>query len=373
MTESLLNAYNMNYFKSNSSSAVISTFSSNSTFAADRNCRLIEDDTPSIKGVKILAYSAVLIISLLGNSIIIKTVVRNKSMQTTINYLITNMAASDLLVSICAVPIKLSETVLGPRGWSINGTLGLISCKLSYFLQEISTAVSILSLVVIAIDRYGGIVYPFRPTIVTRKRCKIIIPLVWLLSMCLDGVYFHMSRLTSHNDTTQCNIDWTSYFNDPRKAQEQYVLVTFIFLILLPFPILTVLYCRIIWILRKESGATGILTRILRKRHEENTKVIKNILVIMVVFAFCYLPVCTYGMLYFFVWKWEMPCNMEQLGFAAIFILHCNAALTPLINFVFNDRYRKGLKDFLRVLHLWPKDNNTEEIELKHLQPKYCE
>ena len=95
----------------------------------------------------------------------------------------------------------------------------------------------------------------------------------------------------------------------------------------------------------------------------------------MVVFAFCYLPVCTYGMLYFFVWKWEMPCNMEQLGFAAIFILHCNAALTPLINFVFNDRYRKGLKDFLIfwVLHLWPKDNNTEEIELKHLQPKYCE
>ena len=105
-----------------------------------------------------------------GNVVIITTVVRNKRMRTTTNYLIANMAVSDLLISTCAVPNQLTEIVGGTLRWLIDGIVGLISCKLVYFFQDISFAVSVQSLVAIAIDRYRGVVFPFRPAIITPNR-----------------------------------------------------------------------------------------------------------------------------------------------------------------------------------------------------------
>ena len=285
-------------------------------------------------------------------------------MHTTINYLIANMAASDLLISTFAVPIKLSEIVVGPRRWLIDGIWGSISCKLGYFFQDTLTIVSTLSLVVIAIDRYGGILFPFRPATITRKRCKVIIALVWLLSMGLHSIYFYTYQLVSAN-TNKTKCDWSPDFG-PQEVLEPYMIVLFT-LLPLPFPVLTIIYSRIILNLRKEQIENGSLSTISRKRHEENVKVIKNICAIMVAFVFCVLPLYIYGILCFFVWKLKMPCDIEQLGFAVHFVLFSNSALTPLIYFVFNGRYRKGLIDILRGLRFWYKDIN-DEIRMSHLQ-----
>ena len=68
-----------------------------------------------------------------------------------------------------------------------------------------------------------------------------------------------------------------------------------------------------------------------------------------------------------------MPCNMEQFGIAAHFVLFSSAALTPVINFVFNGRYRKGLKDVLNPLNFCHRVAgvilNHKELELNELQP----
>ena len=320
------------------------------------NCKQFSDDTSSIKAVKILGYILVMMVSFLGNSVIIATVVRNKKMRTTVNYLIANMAASDLLISTFAVPVQLSEIVLGPRRWLITRTVGLISCKLAYFLQDVSSTVSIQSLVVIAFDRYRGIAFPFHPAMVTVRRCKIIIPLVWLNSMCLHAIYFYTVRLVSHNGQTYCIFSWAPAFH-PQRAQEQYVIVLLVFVVTLPLSIIALLYSRIICSLKKEG--TARCSSFYRQRHTENTRVFKYIFAIMVAFLFCVLPMYVYGILYFFIWKWKMPCNMEQFGFAAHFILFSNAAITPLINFAFNDRYRKGLKDILKQLTPCHKDDGV--------------
>ena len=88
----------------------------------------------------------------------------------------------------------------------------------------------------------------------------------------------------------------------------------------------------------------------VRQRHKENTKVVKYICAIMVAFSFCILPMFVYGILYYFVWKWKVPCNMDQFGFTAHVVLFSNATFFLVINFVFNGRYRKGLKYVLNTL-----------------------
>ncbi|KAL9972503.1 hypothetical protein ACROYT_G018819 [Oculina patagonica] len=77
---------------------------------------------------------------------------RNKRMQSITNYLIVNMAVSDILITVLSVPRRITEILVGPRRWLVGGILGSALCKSFSFLQDISTAVSVLSLLVIAID-----------------------------------------------------------------------------------------------------------------------------------------------------------------------------------------------------------------------------
>ena len=95
----------------------------------------------------------------------------NKRMQTITSYLIANVAVSDIVITVLVVPRQITEILLGPRSWLVKGLLGSILCKSVSFLQDITTAVSVISLVVITIDRYRGIVFPFQKQI-GRASCR---------------------------------------------------------------------------------------------------------------------------------------------------------------------------------------------------------
>ena len=353
-----------------SSDAILVTME-NFTAAEPEQCPSLTEDELEVKIIKILAYSIVSIVSFFGNSVIIATVIRNRRMQTTVNYLIVNMAVSDLFISVFAVPMKISEIANGPRRWLIEGSVGLIFCQLIYFFQDISLVVSIQSLVVIAVDRYRGIVFPYRPAIITQKRCKIVIALVWVASMSLHSIYFFIIRLTSNNSTTYCIFSWEpKMFSDPKKAEEDYVVVVLVLVVIAPFLTLALLYTRIIRSLRIQGLTIYSKSRLQLRIYKENVKVIANICAIIIAFALCVLPLFVYGMLFYFVWKWEMPCNMNQFGFAVHFVLFSNAAITPLIYFIFNDRYRRGLQQVLKKVQFCRKDRgdniNADEMCLNH-------
>ena len=77
------------------------------------------------------------------------------------------MAMSDLLYPTLLFPVLLADMHVG--SWLIGGTLGQALCKLHVFLADCSVLVSIQSLVLIAVDRLGALVVPFRSPVVTRR------------------------------------------------------------------------------------------------------------------------------------------------------------------------------------------------------------
>ena len=159
-------------------------------------------------------------------------------------------------------------------------------------------------------------------------------------------------------------------FSDPKKAEEDYVVAVLVLVVIAPFSTLAFLYTRIIWSLRIQGLTIYSKSRLQLRIYKENVKVIANICAIIIAFALCVLPLFVYGMLFYFVWKWEMPCNMNQFGFAVHFVLFSNAAITPLIYFVFNDRYCRGLQQVLKKVQFFRKDRgdniNADEICLNH-------
>jgi len=87
------------------------------------------------------AFGVIIVFALIGNFFIGATVFKTKSMGRAIDYLIVNMAMSDLLLPIFTITCILTD--LYAVYWLIDGPPGLALCKLCYFLQDVFTAVSI--------------------------------------------------------------------------------------------------------------------------------------------------------------------------------------------------------------------------------------
>ena len=315
----------------------------------NEGCVLFAESSTSVKWLKTLACSLILVFSLLGNIAVILVVSKNRTMWTTTNILIANMAASDLLISVFAVPRELSEVFSGARRWLIDGIAGLILCKLVYFFQDISTAVSIQSLVVIAIDRYRGVCYPFRPPLITSKVRKVVIPMIWIIAMGLHGTYFYTVRVVRVQDNkSYCTFSWAPKFEE-RKTQEQYFVFISIFLIFIPLCVILTLYAFIVLELKKrnviESGGGSELRR---QRQREDATIVKKILSIVFLFVLCITPVTIIALLFYFVWDWTLPCGMDTLILAAKYVFYSNAALNPCVYFILNKKYRRGLRDFAK-------------------------
>ena len=68
--------------------------------------------------------------------------------------MIANMAMSDLLYPIFLFPWFVAGMYVD--SWPVSGRLGPILCLLSWFFPNVSTAVSIQDLILIAVDRFRG-------------------------------------------------------------------------------------------------------------------------------------------------------------------------------------------------------------------------
>ena len=332
---------------------------------ANQSCELFAENSPSVKYLKTLAYVVIMLFSLLGNTAVIIIVSKNKRMQTTTNYLIVNMAASDLLISACAVPRELTEIYTGFRRWLIDGLAGLILCKLVYFFQDISTAVSIQSLVVMAIDRYHGVVFPFRPPISTSKVCKVVIPVIWTVAIGVHGVYFYTVRLMVQDNKTYCSFIWVLKFEE-RQTQENYFIFISVLLILLPLCVIFSLYALIVLELKQRQRAGNSASVWSNQRRREDGVVMKKIVCIVFLFILCITPVTIAALLFYFVWDWNIPCGMDKFFQTAKLIFYSNTALNPCLYFALNNKYRKGLKYLFR--QTLSNEDNRNELQMNVFQ-----
>ncbi|KAJ7377070.1 hypothetical protein OS493_031029 [Desmophyllum pertusum] len=126
--------------------------------------------------------------SLSGNSLTIYIVLTKPYMRSITNCLIANMAIADLFMTLSAMPYSAAYAYVGSR-W-FGGTMGMITCKILHFSVALSIAASILTLVVIALDRFFAVVYPFKRPSVIRK-ISVVSTVIWVLSILSTSPYLY--------------------------------------------------------------------------------------------------------------------------------------------------------------------------------------
>lgn len=154
-------------------------------------------------------YLVIFVLGIFGNVLVCFVVFRNKAMQTVTNLFITNLALSDILLCILAVPFTPLYTFL--RGW----VFGTMLCHLVPYAQGCSVYISTLTLTSIAIDRFFVIIYPFHPRM-RLATCICIIVSIWGFSLLVTLPYGLYMKVLPMNHTGEVNL-YINYFTLQKK------------------------------------------------------------------------------------------------------------------------------------------------------------
>ena len=323
---------------------------------------------------KTLAYCLVLLVPLVGNFFIGIIVYRKKTMRKTFDFLIVNMAVSDLLYPMIVFPRVLTQ--LYQDSWLISGPLGHGLRKTLYFLQYVSSAVSIQSLVLIAVDRFGAVVFPLCSPFISSKLCRFFIFAPWILAMVVHSPYFVARTLVVYQEKLLCRLQWDETLGKYISRKDYYTGV-FVFLAIIPFTLLTTLYSIILYKLKSQQSPSEQTANVRKRRVTRHKKVLKMAFAIVLGFAICWAPFNILAFLFFFVWEEppQVSCSFIHFQFIAVFMARANCAINPCIYFVFSGNYSQYLKSLFckprgvrvrgRVPGAYPPASEDRAIELK--------
>ncbi|CAC5424216.1 NPFFR2 [Mytilus coruscus] len=301
--------------------------------------------------LKIFVYSLMILVSVIGNILIILVVAKNKRMRTTTNYYIVNLAASDLLVTLSCTWVNLVSDL--SEGW----ILGSFFCKVNSFAQVTSVVSSILSLTLVAYDRFFGIVYAMKAHIIERSaKYSLIVIWVFSITVALPMVLFRRlyERHWKNHVELWCDDDWSlgalQGTSEPTEAFHRPARMTYytiICLILFIFPIVAMIgaYCGIIRTLWLNKIPGERLTHDISGQMKMKRKVVIMLILILTVFSVCWFPL-QISILYS-----EYRSDPKMMGewydtfyFLARTLAFSNSAINPIIYAGFNENFRKGIK-----------------------------
>ncbi|XP_063059838.1 alpha-1A adrenergic receptor [Engraulis encrasicolus] len=148
-----------------------------------------------------MVLGAFIVFAIVGNILVILSVVCNRHLRIPTNYFIINLAIADLLLGTTVLPVSATLEIL--NYW----VFGRIFCDIWAAVDVLCCTASIMSLCVISIDRYIGVRYPLQyPSIVTEKRAILAMLGVWALAIVISiGPLLGWKQPPSEDDT-ECPI-----------------------------------------------------------------------------------------------------------------------------------------------------------------------
>ena len=286
--------------------------------------------TTPLTAIQIACYSVIIITGTIGNLLLIIAIARTRNLKTS-QYLILNLATVDFLT--CTVSIPLDIIILIIRRWPF----GAILCKLIYPLQTVFMAVSVSTLLCMALERYRVIIHPLKPKI-SGKMILLVITLLWAVSIGLVSPYGAALNMKTED---VCVESWP---NNDMSWPKAFTLSVFLVLYMVPLFAISITYTRIGLRLRAQSRepvcfvGTKNLRDSSKYRAKQNIRIVEFFVIAVIVFAICLLP-------FQVMWMWSDFGNGRDwkhfntlLTFANVMV-YANSAINPFIFGAIGRRY----------------------------------
>ena len=233
-----------------------------------------------------VTYCLFIVVSLAANSLIVMIVYKTPNLRKPINYFIANMASSDLLFPIFLIPWNLSK--MHTTSLLIGGSLGQAFCKLVPFFGDVSILVSIQNLILIAVNRFGAVVFPLRFPLIRSKLCPFFILATWIVAVAFTSPYLFIVEIVESPEGTWCAFEWEKVFGES-SSHASFVLAYYSLFIYIPALLLVVLYSIIFIKLKTQAHPGEQSTNNQRQRKRRNRNVLQMSIAIVTVFVLCWL------------------------------------------------------------------------------------
>ncbi|NXQ14287.1 DRD3 protein, partial [Peucedramus taeniatus] len=198
-----------------------------------------EPELPQSHAYYALCYCILILVIIFGNVLVCLAVLRERTLQTTTNYLVVSLAVADLLVATLVMPWMVYLEVTGGV-WRFSR----ICCDIFVTMDVMMCTASILNLCAISIDRYTAVVKPVQYQYSTGqsscRRVSLMIVIVWMLAFAVSCPLLFGFNTTG--DSSVCSI-----------SNPSFVIYSSLVSFYLPFMVTLLLYVRIYLVLRQRQ------------------------------------------------------------------------------------------------------------------------
>ena len=296
------------------------------------------------------------IIGIMGNSAVIAFYVKKLRTLSPWKFLVLHLACCDFLFAgmqiLLALPSLTNE--VGNLYWQY----GVALCKIARVAQTLGGIIAIQNILIIAVERYKGILTPFGHHVDAKKRVKVALFGAWILALISCVPTFFVAN-TNGEKNGACDEVFT---------KEKYEIAWSIYLLVIfgvvPFAFLGFLYGRIIMYLRNSSKKMGtIFTNLshdqIRQRYHSEMRTIRMLVVVVVLFFLCIMPTQITSVIISLLKEERLPLSeFSALLYCGYLTYPLHVAVNPVIYGFMDIEFRKTLM---------PKciGGTTDEISMK--------
>ncbi|XP_059943725.1 melatonin-related receptor [Mesoplodon densirostris] len=288
-------------------------------------CKLPQPDYPPALIIFMFCATVItIVVDLIGNSMVILAVSKNKKLRNSGNIFVVSLSVADMLVAIYPYPLMLHAMAIG--GWDLSQ----LQCQMVGFITGLSVVGSIFNIMAIAINRYCYICHSLQyERIFSVRNTCIYLVVTWIMTVLAVLPNMYIGTIEYDPRTYTC------IFNNVNNPAFAVTIVCIHFVL----PLLIVGFCYVrIW--------TKVLAaRVPAGQNPDNQLAeVRNFLtmfVIFLLFAACWCPINVLTVLVAVSPK-EMAGKVPNwLYLAAYFIAYFNSCLNAVIYGLLNENFRR--------------------------------
>jgi len=313
-----------------------------------------QQSDPDMRLIIILIICWILIIvGVIGNSLVIAVVKLIRSMHTTTNYLLLNVASADI-TTLLFIAIQLITSMHLSRFSSFL-------CKFvsNGYVPIVTLIVSSYTFTLLAIERYYALVKPMTASRRLRNdNVAYVILGIWLVAV---GLVTPMFIVADADSDGYCD------FGASDNKMLIYVYCLFTISLIIPFIIIATCYLRIIYGMHFTKTICSNKSERVDTRQEitEKHRLVKVLILLTAVFFTAFIPYSLLMIMNFSNIYTSDVINLRYLGYSAQFLTLLNCSVNPSIYAFQSFNYRRGYA--LVFKKLFCRDKSVNAIELRQV------